>query len=115
MPDGDDGTVFSADIDGVRFGGVKLERLSTILGSIAGDLRIPLNKYPDLSGDGDDDISKALKARYKPAEEGGLSFLDGLGDLLDIHGNKTYSLGGLFDDVNTTSTDQAGGVPGHRR
>jgi hypothetical protein len=113
MPD--DGNVFSADPDQVKLGGLNLEHISEIAKSIYGDLRIHIDKYPDLSGDGGDDISKSLKANYVKAANSCLSFVSDLADLLETHGGKTFNLGGLFNDMNTTSTDQAAGGHNGRR
>jgi hypothetical protein len=118
MPDSDwgsdDGTVFSADPDEVKLGGLNLEHISTLAGTIYGDLFNTVDRYPDLGGDGSDDISKSLKLNYVEPAKDCLSFVRHLADLLDTHGDKTFQLGGLFDDVNQTSSDQAGGIHGNK-
>jgi hypothetical protein len=115
MPDDDDGNVFSADINGVKLGGLNLGHIGTVATSIYQDLSNEITKYPHLGGDGSDDISKSLKLNYEEPAKDCLSFVRDLSELIENHGGKTFQLGDLFDDMNTNSTDQAGGVPGHRR
>ena len=114
MPD-DDGNVFSADPDEVKLGGLNLGHISTVATSIFQDLSNEITKYPHLGGDGSDDISKSLKANYEEPAKDCLSFVRDLAELLETHGDKTTALGDLFDDVNTTSTEQSGGSHGRKR
>jgi hypothetical protein len=113
MPD-DNGNVFSADPDEVKLGGLNLGHISTVATSIYQDLSNEITKYPNLGGDGSDDISKSLKLNYEEPAKDCLSFVRDLADLVETHGGKTVQLGDLFDDVNTTSSDQAGGIHGHK-
>jgi|tagenome__1003787_1003787.scaffolds.fasta_scaffold20858230_3 hypothetical protein len=104
---------FSADIAALERGGVNIKHLATLAASIYGDLFNVTDKYgKNLGGNGD--IGKSLEKNYYPSADASLRFLKDLKDLVDTHGGKTIALGGLFGDVNTTATGEAGNYTGHR-
>jgi hypothetical protein len=66
-------------------------------------------RYPNLGGNGQ--IGKAFNDTYYPAAKASAKFLNGLGTLLDLHGEKTVNLTNLFGDMNDTATTVAGSEP----
>jgi hypothetical protein len=108
----DDGTL-SVDIDSLQRGGVRLQELGAAWKKIHGALSAVQDEYGHQLG-GDGPIGNSFNASYYPGADAAMEFLDGLGDLVDTHGGKTKDLGDLFNDVNTATTEEAGGRSGGR-
>jgi hypothetical protein len=107
----DNGDVFAADIDALNRYKGDLEQLRTIIASITDGVVPLLAKYPDLGGNGD--IGKSFDKNYTPNAKDAVEFLNGLNEKMNGDFTKTSGLPDLFDDVNTSSTNQAGG-PGRK-
>ncbi len=109
----DDPGTFSVDIEELERGGVRIKDLATTASSIYGDLFRLTDKYGHTLG-GNGDIGKSFEVNYYPSADASLDFLRDLKDLVDAHGSKTLSLGGLFGGVNATATDEASTPTVHR-
>jgi hypothetical protein len=112
MPDNNDGNAFGVDL--TEFGGsaTRIKRLGGDVTDLTTNLLNVLNKYDNLGGNGD--IGKLFQAKYYGPAHDCVDFLNNLNDLLNINGNTTNGLNYLFNDVNTDSTNMAGG-PSHKR
>ncbi|MFI0468661.1 hypothetical protein ACWEV3_25160 [Saccharopolyspora sp. NPDC003752] len=94
---------FAADVEALRQGGVNLSQLGDTARSILSELQSACG----FSFDGDDDISKALREKYKPGEKAGLEFLKQLGVSLGTDGENVIDTSKVFDDADSTANDQA--------
>lgn len=116
MPESDDS--LSVDTEALERGGVNIKHLGIVTSTVFGDLFNVTNKWGRrLGGDPGSDIDKALVINYYPAADASLSFLRGLKDLVTNNGDTTSFLGKHFNNVNTTTTTEAGGegpTTGHR-
>ncbi|HEY0537483.1 MAG TPA: hypothetical protein VGD53_03900 [Actinoallomurus sp.] len=102
----DDGTL-SVDVGALQRGGVRIKELGDLASNIHGSLSGVTDRYGhELGGDGP--VGNSFNASYYPAANAALEFLNGLKDLVGIHGSKTSGLGALFNDVNGAATNEAG-------
>lgn len=108
----DDENLLSVNFDELGQGGDRLKHISQIAGELCKMVRDGTDGR-DLGGNGD--IGRLFRAFYYPAAKAGNEFLAGIAAMLGFHGNKTTRLGGMFGDVNDTTTNEASGGTGHRR